>query len=384
MFFHRLQNFSPYSGHLYDALKVPFIKRQDVVFGRSDSRFDLMDREGYFPFRELIRNSQVYFISDEDLLDFLKITEDTLSLYEVDYWPGWNIEFKEQLAKRFTDGYEQGKSDFEQNLGITYAALPPERQLPYLRAFCFYCLDFLFFEGDLEDTLFYNLGYLQASLYRGFVEINHLLALSPDGNAAIGLHFESYIKTHALAHKNKPTAPQKQPPTPQQPPAQEKKEKPQKRIELLCDISEIKKVWLVLTEPIKTKNGTEAAVFNKTDLEKFLGAVFSSGAFPNSLKPSDYTTAITTSGGDMRTVLNALMYATYNINRQFNRSANLIEYVTILKKHFAVFGGSGTESIKSVISTHAPKGIDVLKNSTSDNPHIEEMLNILKKHKILH
>lgn len=70
MFFHRLQHFSPYSGHLYDALKVPFIKKSDGVFGRSDSRFDLMDREGYFPFRELIRDGHVYFISDEDLFDF--------------------------------------------------------------------------------------------------------------------------------------------------------------------------------------------------------------------------------------------------------------------------------------------------------------------------
>lgn len=376
MFFHRLQHFSPYSGHLYDALKVPFIKKRDGVFGRSDSRFDLMDREGYFPFRELIRDGHVYFISDEDLLDFLNITKDTLNLYDVDYWPGWNIDFKEQLAKRFTDGYEQGKSDFEQNLGISYTALPHEQQLPYLRAFCLYCLDFLFFEGDLVDTLFYNLGYLQASLYRGFVEINHLLALSPDGKAAIGLHFESYNKGRELAGKEESTH--------EQPPIAEKPETQQSRIELLCDISEIKKVWSVLTEPIKTKNGTEAAIFNQTDLQQFLGTVFSSGAFPNSLKMADYIAVKTTSRGDMRNVLNALMYATYNINREFNRSANLIQYVTILKKYFAVFAGSGTESIKSVIATHAPKGLDILKDSMNDNPHIEEMLNILKKHKLLH
>ncbi|MGJ1234799.1 MULTISPECIES: hypothetical protein [Sphingobacterium] len=379
MFFHRLQHFSPYSGHLYDALKVPFIKKRDGVYSRSDSRFDLMDREGYFPFRELIRDGHVYFISDEDLLDFLKITEDTLDHYEVDYWPGWNIEFKEQLAKCFTDGYEQDKSDFEQNLGITYTALKPEQQLPYLRAFCLYCLDFLFFEGDLVDTLFYNLGYLQASLYRGFVEINHLLALSPDGNAAIRLHFDSYNLYRELAKRDEPLTLQKQLPT-----KPETEKQPQNSIELLCDISEIKKLWSVLTEPIKTKNGIEAAVFSKTELQQFLGSVFSSGAFPDSLKTSDYTAAKITSRGDMRNVLNALMYATYNINREFNRSAGLIQYVTILKRYFAVFACSGTDSIKSVIATHAPKGLDILKDSISDNLHIEEMLQILKKHKLLH
>jgi len=102
MFFHQLQNFSPYSGHLYDEMKVPFIKKRDGAFGRSDSRFDLMDREGYFPFRQLIRENKAYFISDEDLFDFLK-----------------------------TEGYEQGKRDFEQNLGVTYTSLQFEQQLAY-------------------------------------------------------------------------------------------------------------------------------------------------------------------------------------------------------------------------------------------------------------
>lgn len=203
-----------------------------------------------------------------------------------------------------------------------------------------------------------------------------MLALSPDGNAAIGLHFESYNKGRELAGKDEPIAPQ------EQPTINEKTDTT--RIELLCDISEIKKVWSVLTEPIKTKNGTEAAVFSKTDLQKFLGTVFSSGAFPDSLKMADYTAVKITSRGDMRNVLNALMYATYNINREFNRRAKLIQYVIILKKYFAVFAGSGTESIKSVIATHAPKGLDILKDSVTDNPHIEEMLQILKKHKLLH
>jgi len=108
MFFHQLQNFSPYSGHLYDEMKVPFIKKRDGAFGRSDSRFDLMDREGYFPFRQLIRENKAYFISDEDLFDFLKINESEINHYDADVWGGWNIEFKEQLTKRFTEGYEKG------------------------------------------------------------------------------------------------------------------------------------------------------------------------------------------------------------------------------------------------------------------------------------
>ena len=86
----------------------------------------------------------------------------------------------------------------------------------------------------------------------------------------------------------------------------------------------------------------------------------------------------------MRGVLNALMFSTYNLNHEYNRSTNQIDYVTSLKRHFSVFDGSEPESIKSVISANASKGMKIIKESQPINPHIEEMLSILKKHKILH
>lgn len=40
MFFHHLKNFSPYSGHIYDDMRVPLIKKKDSYIEKSDSRFD--------------------------------------------------------------------------------------------------------------------------------------------------------------------------------------------------------------------------------------------------------------------------------------------------------------------------------------------------------
>ncbi|OKS85909.1 hypothetical protein [Mucilaginibacter polytrichastri] len=390
MFFHHLPNFSPYSGHIYDALRVPFICKKDGNFGRDDKRFDLMDREGYLPFREMIRGDTAYFISDADLFDFLSIKESTINSYDIHGCPGWNLEMKERFTEQFISGYDEGIVDFERNLGITYTALPHEQQLPYLRTYCLYCLDFLFFEGDLNEALFYNLGYLQANVYRGFVEINHLLALSPDTGSAIRMHFESYYKGKEIVRRNKPTEEKREEPEAKLTPAIAEETVSQRvttapeRIELLCDIEEIKKLWLVLTAPIKTKNGSEAAVFSTAELTGFLGSVFSSGAFPNAFKAHQPQAPMLTSKGDMRNVLNALMYASYNINREYNRSTNLVHYAAILKHHFSVFAGSGINSIKSVMATYSPKGIAILKGSSTDNPHIEEMLSILKKHKLLH
>lgn len=61
-----------------------------------------------------------------------------------------------------------------------------------------------------------------------------------------------------------------------------------------------------------------------------------------------------------------------------------MEYVAILKQHFTVFSGSEAMSIKKTMATFNPKGMEVIKNSQSINPHVDEMLSILKKHKLLH
>ena len=156
------------------------------------------------------------------------------------------------------------------------------------------------------------------------------------------------------------------------------------RIELMCDLEEVKALWQVITAPLITSKGKQEAALSPTELVDFLGSAFSSKAFPETFKLPKNRFFKRTSKGDMRNVLNALMYSTYNLNHEYNRSANLIEYATILKLYFPVFSGSEAESIKSVMSTHTPKGMEVLNDSHSINPHIEEMIRILKKHKLLH
>jgi len=78
------------------------------------------------------------------------------------------------------------------------------------------------------------------------------------------------------------------------------------------------------------------------------------------------------------------MYSSYNLNRNYYRGLNQMMYVAMLKRYFSVFGTAKIESTKSILATYAPKGIEVLKNSQDKNPHIEEMLRILKIHKLRH
>lgn len=381
MFFHHLKNFSPYSGHIYDDMRVPLIKKNDRNFTKSHTRFDLMDRLGYFPFRELIRDGRAYFISDIDLYDFLNMDENTFENYVTDFFHDWDISKKDIFLKSFLNGYDNGIIDFERNIGTSYQILPEKQKTKYLQTFCLYCLDFLYFDGDLDKHLFYNLGYLQASLYRGFVEINNLESILPSGSPGIRLHFDSYFKIQA----NSKVESEKEITSNVVERAHIVNDNPLPiftRIELMCDLEEIRAIWCVLTAPIITKDGTQDAIFSMEQLTQFLSSAFSSGAFPETFITGQQPFKKRTSKGGMRSVLNALMYATYRLNDEHNRSANLIEYATSLLYHFPVFSGSTAESIKSVISTEKRKGIKLIIKSLSVNPYVEEMLNILKKHKI--
>ncbi|WP_222539236.1 hypothetical protein [Pedobacter polysacchareus] len=381
MFFHHLKNFSPYSGHIYDDMKVPLIRKKDRHFNKSPDRFDLMDRLGYFPFKEMIRDGRAYFISDLDLFAFLSMDGRTIENYVTDFIHDWDISKQDIFLKSFLNGYDAGIIEYERNLGASYQTLPQEQKTQYLHTFCLYCLDFLYFDGDLDEHLFYNLGYLQASLYRGFVDINNIESILAGRSIGIRLHFDSYLKVLGSAKTKEEIIPTI---LTEAETVNESSLPINTRIELLCDLEEVRTIWRVLTAPIKTKNGVQDAVFNVQELNQFLGSAFSSGAFPEAFKTGNEYVEKRTSKGDMRSILNALMYVTYQLNHEHNRSANLIEYASSLIQHFPVFSGSKPESVKSVLATHTPNGMKVLKDSQGVNPHVEEMISVLKKHRILH
>jgi len=380
MFFHHLKNFSPYSGHIYNEMKAGIVRKHGEVVSKNENRFELIDRVGYFPFKELRRDNQAYFISDLELFDFFHSTAENLSDYDIDYYPNWNFEAKELFLKVFIDGYQSGLNEFEDNIGISYIALSYAHKVEYLRNFCLACLDFLYFDGELDEALFYNLGYLQSNLYLAFIELNNLQKLSKENN--------SYIKVKTPTERKNQS--DKVNATPQEHPDERKTKTETKNshspesIEIYCDVADIKKIWNVLTEPINTSNGIEEPLFDSGELASYLGAMFCSGAFPDAFKAPSSLAPKVTSRGDMRNVLIALMYSSYNLNRNYYRGLNQMMYVAMLKQYFSVFGTAKIESTKSILATYTPKGIEVLKNSREKNPHIEEMLSILKKHKLRH
>lgn len=380
MFFSHLKNFSPYSGHIYNEMKTAIVRKNGELIHKNESRFDLLNRVGYFPFKELRRSNKAYFISELDLFDFFQATEETLSDYSIDYYPNWNFEAKESFLNLFLDGYQFGLENFNENIGLSFPSLSYDHKVEHLRNFCLYCLDYLYFDAELDEALFYNLGYLQSNLYLAFIELNNLQKLSKENNSYIK------VKTHTEPknQSDKYGATSQDHPAEHKTTTETKNSHSPERIEIYCDVAEIKKIWQVLTAPISTGKGMEQPLFTKDELGKYLGAMFCSGAFPDAFKSSVEPELKTISRGDMRNVLIALMYSCYSLNRNFFRGSNQIMYVAMLKRYFSAFATSKIESTKSILATYTPKGMDVLKNSLDKNPHIDEMLSILKKHKLRH
>lgn len=48
MFFPRLKNFSPYSGHIYNEMRAGIVRKHGELISKDDNRFDLIKRNGVF------------------------------------------------------------------------------------------------------------------------------------------------------------------------------------------------------------------------------------------------------------------------------------------------------------------------------------------------
>ena len=146
-------------------MKTAIVRKNGELIHKNESRFDLLNLVGYFPFKELRKSNQAYFISELDLFDFFQATEETLSDYSIDYNPSWNFEAKESFLNLLLDGYQCGLENFYENIGLSFHSLSYDHKVEHLRNFCLYCLDYLYFDAELDEALFYNLGNLQSNLF---------------------------------------------------------------------------------------------------------------------------------------------------------------------------------------------------------------------------
>lgn len=76
-------------------MRSGIVRKHGVLISKNDNRFKRIERLGYFPFRELRRNNQAYFISDLELFNFFQATEQALKDYHVEAYPNWDYTAKE-------------------------------------------------------------------------------------------------------------------------------------------------------------------------------------------------------------------------------------------------------------------------------------------------
>jgi hypothetical protein len=173
MYFLNLKAFHPIAGINTDNhSKYPFLESTDGLFEPDDFRFNFSLS---FPFELFELNErQPFYVNEPNLLKVFKnkVSEDNKILVN-------NIKpieeaYTKELAGQFYDGYSAGSAQFYDEIGQTFLYLGLEQKKQALRDFINYCHTHLYFEGFATPEILYALGYIQASLVKGFQEYSNL------------------------------------------------------------------------------------------------------------------------------------------------------------------------------------------------------------------
>jgi len=173
MYFLTLKAFHPVAGIKTDNHnKYPFLESTDGLFEPDDVAFNL-NRPFPFEWVELIEG-QPFYVSEPNLLKVFKNTGFGDNQIFVNNIKPLEEAYTRELAGLFYDGYSVGWSQFYNEIGQTFLSLELEQKKQTLRDFIAYCHTQLYFEGFAIPEVLYALGYLQASLVKGFQEYSNI------------------------------------------------------------------------------------------------------------------------------------------------------------------------------------------------------------------
>jgi hypothetical protein len=173
MYFFNLKAFHPTVGINTDKHgKYPFLESTEGLFEPDDFEFNF---NRSFPFEKIeLNKGQPLYVSEPNLLKVFKNTSPADNKILVNNIKPIEEAYTEELARLFYDGYSTGSAQFYDEIGQTFLSLELEQKKQSLRDFITYCHTNLYFEGFAIPEVIYALGYIQASLVKGFQEYSNL------------------------------------------------------------------------------------------------------------------------------------------------------------------------------------------------------------------
>ncbi|SEN09358.1 hypothetical protein SAMN05192574_102432 [Mucilaginibacter gossypiicola] len=335
MYFLNLKGFHPIKGINTDNHnKYPFLESTDGLFEPDDFEYNF---NRSFPFEQIeLSESRSIYVSEPNLLKVFKNTATVDNKILVNNVKPIEEAYTKELADIFYSGYDEGMANFYEEIGQTFLSLGLEQKKQALRDFITYCHTNLYFEGFAVPEVIYALGYIQASLVKGFQEYSNLKNLNEKEQASPVVNVypvfkmpEPDVKPDYVFEASVEAAPKPSPPQITRPDADS-------HILLRYPASKIFDLWCALLDAQLCQLMQVPKVFNSEDeIKELLGRLFKLDDQEQmwSLSDSEYYYQM---APGYQNLLCLLMHATYKLNTTYLKVPQ-VKYCELLKSNFSSF-----------------------------------------------
>lgn len=335
MYFLTLKAFHPTAGINTDNhSKYPFLESTDGLFEPDDLEFSFYPS---FPFEKIeLNEGQLFYVSESNVLKVFKNSGSGKNKILVNNIRPIEETYTKELAWLFYNGYSAGMAQFYEEIGQTFLSLDLEQKKQALRDFITYCHANLYFEGFAIPEVIYALGYIQASLVKGFQEYSNLKGLKETEQAPPVVKVYPVVKMPESEVKPEPVAevPAESGPVPVLP------ETPATNspvcIPLRYPAAEIFDLWCVLLDGgLWQLMQVPQAFSNEDEIKNLLGRLFQLDDQEQIWVVSNSTHFYQMAPG-YQNLLCLLMHATYKLNTIYLKVPQM-KYCELLKSNFSPF-----------------------------------------------
>lgn len=372
MYFLNLKSFNPVTGiNTNNHSKYPFVESTDGLFEPDDFEFNF---NRSFPFERIELNSgQSFYVSEPNLLKVFKNTGLNENNILVNNITPIKENYTEELAVLFYNGFSAGMARFYKEIGQTFLSLTLEQKKQSLRDFIIYCHTNLYFEGFAIPEVLYALGYIQASLVKGFQNYSNLKDLKETEPLPPIVNVYPVVKM---------PEPEVKPERVAEVPVESAQQSPtiandsDNHIQLRYPATDIFNLWCALLDTQLCQLMQVPQAFNTEDeIKDLLGGLFKADdqeqVWPVSNSQHSYQMA-----PGYQNLLCLLMHATYKLNTTYLKVPQM-KYCELLKFNFSPFDtyesvgdiqrnmtkkkDSAIDFVRKSSGTYAKKAYEVLK-----------------------
>lgn len=335
MYFLNLKAFHPTAGINTDShSKHPFLESTDGLFEPDDFDFNF---NRIFPFDRIeLNEGRGFYLSEPNLIKVFKnkVSEDNKIL--VNNVKPIEEAYTKELAEMFYNGYSAGMSHFYEEIGQTFLSLELAQKKQSLQDFITYCHTNLYFEGFAIPEVIYALGYIQASLVKGFQEYSNLKNLKEKEKVPPVVKVYPVVKMPEPEVKPEQVVEAKIEPAPEPVLPQITARDSENYINLRYPADTIFDLWCALLDAQLCQLMQVPKVFNSEDeIKELLGRLFKLDGQEQIWSVSNSVYYYQMAPG-YQNLLCLLMHATYKLNTTYLKVPQM-KYCQLLRSNFSPF-----------------------------------------------